>query len=543
MKHRRAWMLALVFVAARALLGDIVKAQTVNPIGSAGYRIAGTAVDAVSGQPLARVEVSIELQEDKKVHEAYTTGTDGRFSFEGLAAGRYVLVAGRRGYVKQTYKFHEGGLSTAIVVGEGLKTDQIRIAMKLGGSIVGQVLDERGDAVRNARVMLLREMSTGKRRRLTRARSKMTNDLGVYRFGHLSAGVYVVGVMAHVWYADASPTGIVSTDASPAGDVDTDVVYPVTFYPSALDAEVATRITVTAGENITANVAIAPVRAQHAMIPHHASDWKSLGTVDIKQYIAEGVSERADVMWSVSENEIRLDGLRPSRIDVVWTNRSGKAEEEHLTTLNLTGRPSGEPGATVIRGGLEVENGMKPAGMTVKLDYMNGGKTFAATTGANGEFEFREEMVGGEYSVEVAQMAGAAIGIRAEGTDVTPAGIEVQPGRDVELKVVAGKAARVRGRVVKSGVSAEGVLVALVPDKFEEANNLMRVDQSDSDGSFRLENVVPGKYTLIALENAWDADWRSAEFLGRFVGEGKKLEIGNGVTVTTDVEVQDRSGK
>ncbi|MBV9887622.1 MAG: carboxypeptidase regulatory-like domain-containing protein [Acidobacteria bacterium] len=537
MKRLRTWMLVtgLVLGVAWPSEGAGAETETTSLTTSAGYRIAGIALDAVSGQPLARTEVSIESQEDKKMHEAYTTGTDGRFSFDGLPAGRYVLMAGRRGYVKQVYKFHEG-YSTAIVVGPGLKTDEVRFAMTLGSSFTGQVLDERGDAVRNARVMLLREVSTGRRRRLTRAGCKYTNDLGMYRFGHLSAGVYVVAATARVWYADATSTGFVSSEPPPAGDVDTDVAYPVTFYPSATDADVATRIMVAAGENATANVVITPVRAQHVTIPIDNNDQKRVGIVSAVQYIAEGITERADYMNSVGPEGITIEGLPPSRIDVIWTTGTGKSEEEHLRSLNLTGKIDRDSAATVVRGALDVELGMKAAGMTVKLVYANGGKPLSTTVGPDGRFEFREEMFRGRYSVEVPEMAEAAVGVRAIGAGVDSEGIEIQPGNDVELQISAGRGARIRGRVMKNGAAAEGIFVALVPGRFEDANNLMRVAQSDSDGTFRMNDVVPGRYSLIAVEDGWDADWRSAEFLGRFVGGGKMLEIGAGAVMNVEIE-------
>ncbi len=531
-------MLAVVFSFGIAGASGMAIAQKTSvATRGAGYRISGVAVDAVNGQPLARAEVSIESEDGKKTREAYATGTDGRFSFEGLAPGRYTLLAGRRGYVKQAYKGHEQ-YSTAIVVGPGLKTDDLRFAMTLGGSIGGQVIDERGDVVRNARVMLLRESSLGRGRKLTMAGSKYTDDLGAYRFGHLHAGAYVVAVSARVWYADESGAGLAWPQPVSVGDVDTDVVYPVTFYPAAADPDVATRIAVTAGENVTANVSMAPVRARHITIEHHVSDWRSMG-IGVEQYIADGVVERTDILSSYDEKEIHLEGVPPGRFEVAWTEWGGKGDGSHSASLNLTGKPSEDAAETVIRGTLEVDGEKKATITTVELAYLRGEKTYSATVGANGEFEFREELAKGTYSIELPQMAlgvAGAIGIHAEGADVVPAGIEVQPGRDVALKVVAGRAARVRGRVVKSGAAAEGIFVALVPEGFESENNLMRVDQSDSDGTFRLEDVVPGKYSLIAVENGWEADWRSAEFLGRFVGNGKKLEIGAGAVANVEIE-------
>jgi hypothetical protein len=162
--------------------------------------------------------------------------------------------------------------------------------------------------------------------------------------------------------------------------------------------------------------------------------------------------------------------------------------------------------------------------------------------GAKGEFEFHEELVRGLYTIEVPQFADAQLGIRAKGLEFCEDSLEIQPGRDVELKITAGRAGRVRGRVVKNGAGADGVLVALVPEGFEDANDLMRVGESDLSGAFQLEKVVPGKYRVIAVENAWDEDWRGVEFLGRVVGRGKELEIGAGAVVTAgETEVQEGS--
>jgi len=290
---------------------------------------------------------------------------------------------------------------------------------------------------------------------------------------------------------------------------------------------------------VTANVSMAPVRARHITIEHHVGDWKNIGLVAVEQYVADDISEHADFLSSYDEKGIHLEGVPPGRFEVVWTERSGKGEGEHVALLNLTGKPGEDPAETVIRGTLEIEGEVKGAVTSVKLVHDRGEQTYSATVGAKGEFEFREELAKGIYSIELPQMAmgvDAAIGIHAVGADVTPDGIEVQPGRDVGLKVVAGRAARVRGRVLKNGAAAEAIFVALVPEKFEDANNLMRVDQSDSDGTFRLDDVVPGRYRLIAVEDGWDGDWRSAEFLRRFVGQGKELEIGAGAVVTAEVE-------
>lgn len=525
-----AFALALMVFA----LGANAGADGQTPGAARGaYRIAGTALDATSGRPVARAEVSIDLIEGKNSHETYATGADGAFSFEGLAAGRYQLSAKRRGYVSQSYQGH-GELFTAIVVGPGMKTESVRFAMTVGGSIVGHVLDERGDPVREGRVLLLREVSTGRGRRLTRGSSAETNDLGAYRFDHLEPGAYVVAVIARPWIVDVSevnwPVG--TNGPLQPGDVDMDIAYPVTFYPGAVDADAAGRITLNAGESATADVSLSPVPLHSVSVKSYEDDPnKRIQLLSAVQYIADGITEPVyPPTITTTEDTISFAGLPPNRVDIAWAIGAGKDAKEHLTSLNLSGTDMENSSApTVIHGVLE---GAGTPGMTVELVFGAGGaKTYTATVGAKGEFEFREELLSGLYTVEVPQLADAKLGMRLKGAGFFGDSVEIQPGREIEMKISAGKAGRVRGRVVKSEAGAEGIFVALVPEGFEDANNLMRVAESDSSGAFELGGVVPGKYFLIAVEDGWDSDWRSAEFLGRFVGGGKRVEVGAGAAV------------
>ncbi|MGC1907275.1 MAG: hypothetical protein WA715_25850 [Candidatus Acidiferrum sp.] len=112
-------------------------------------------------------------------------------------------------------------------------------------------------------------------------------------------------------------------------------------------------------------------------------------------------------------------------------------------------------------------------------------------------------------------------------------------GQNVELKIAAAMGSGlVTGVAMRDGKAADGVMVVLVPADIELAGNLLRVDQSDSDGSFNLAQVVPGRYTVVAIEDAWKAEWRSAEFLRRFLAWGRKVDVGGEGKIRVNVEVQ-----
>ena len=52
-----------------------------------------------------------------------------------------------------------------------------------------------------------------------------------------------------------------------------------------------------------------------------------------------------------------------------------------------------------------------------------------------------------------------------------------------------------------------------------------RRDQSDSDGTFTLANILPGKYVLMAIENGWDLEWMNPSVLKPYRERGITLPL------------------
>jgi hypothetical protein len=102
----------------------------------------------------------------------------------------------------------------------------------------------------------------------------------------------------------------------------------------------------------------------------------------------------------------------------------------------------------------------------------------------------------------------------------------------------------VEGFVKRSGKAAAGVMVVLVPIGAESIIELFRRDQSDSDGSFLLPDVLPGSYAVIAIEDGWNVDWSVPAVLARYTPHGQKFTIGlemqGSLSLPEPVEVQSR---
>ena len=92
-------------------------------------RVSGTVVDALTGQPLSQAQVFLTAQGVRDSEQFVLTGEDGRFAFENLAPGHYVLFGNHKGYVQQVYKQH-AQFSTAIIVGPDLVTDNLRFELR-----------------------------------------------------------------------------------------------------------------------------------------------------------------------------------------------------------------------------------------------------------------------------------------------------------------------------------------------------------------------------------------------------------------------------
>jgi hypothetical protein len=206
--------------------------QTQPP--SAGFRIAGTIVNAVGGSPLARARVTIIDARNSQNTQWMITAEDGRFEFKQVGAGKYQLRGAKRGFIAADYEQHEQ-FSTAIVTGAGLDTEHLALRLAPFAVLSGKALDESGDPVRNAMVSLFVEDRRAGVGRIQRIRSDRTDDQGTYEFAPLDAGTYFLSVLATPWYAVHSTSSLqLGAGNTPASlDQSLDVAYAVTYYKDA----------------------------------------------------------------------------------------------------------------------------------------------------------------------------------------------------------------------------------------------------------------------------------------------------------------------
>ena len=511
-----AVVLGLIFIlnfSAFAQRGPIVASTVSN------FKIAGALVGAADGQPLGGAEVSIFPAGTNRVLQTFVTDSDGRFLFGNVKPGKYLLTAAKGGYPHQPHQGH-GQYSTAVVVGAGLVSEGLLFRMHLGASITGTLLDDQNEPIRDAAVRLFRSMPETGVPLNTLVDQTSPDDRGHYRFSKLAPGKYFVTVSAKPWYAKAG-----SALANRTGSQSSlDLAYPVIYYGGGSDASAATPIVLKDGDRTTADIALFSVPAIRLRVRT-----REVGGTSVHLYqpiFSTMINPQTEAVQG--RGVVDIHGLAPGHFLVDFQTSDGLS---HSQSLDLTGDAEidtlGAPSQSQVRGvvtprGLERVLG----GAIVRLSNTRSGLQFDARPSPKNEFQFETNLAPGLYSISVLGPPRVVVGtISATGATVTGHTVEIRGTGPVNLAVTVEHSVQINGIAQRNGKPVSGAMIVLVPNDPGHNLVLFRRDQSDSDGTFSLFNVLPGTYTLLALENAWDLEWANPAALGKYLRAGKVVNI------------------
>lgn len=327
---------------------------TAPPQSPRSYRISGVVVDSISGTPVPHAQVSISPSSGDGDDQTLESD-DGNFSFDSVEPGRkYRLDASAPGYVPEFYNQHRG-FSSAIAVGDGFDSEHLVVCLHRQSIIYGIVTDERGEPVRHAQVMLLHQTHASPTPSVQGM--SQTNDLGEYRFPHLLAGKYFVMVQASPWYAhsgfkyarqtaDSQVAYESMIPESAKSNPLLDVVYPLTFYPSATDEHQAAELDLTPGEQLEADIALAPVASVHIRVTNLPTDSKvQLGFQVNQSAFGASMGVNGLEFAQISPGEFEISGLPPGNASLV-INQFGPPQRAQTLHANFSVTQSIDASAT-----------------------------------------------------------------------------------------------------------------------------------------------------------------------------------------------------
>lgn len=515
-----------------------------------GYRIAGTVVSKTDRRPLFHARILLSDVKDAQKTQSVVTGEDGRFEFTGLPAGKYSLNGAKRGFISSGYDQHEQ-FSTAIVTGADLDTETLTLKLTPAAVITGKVLDEVGEPVRHATVTLYYDDHSAGADQIRQSRSSQTDDLGMYELTPLAPGTYFLSATAKPWYA-VHPS---SEERGPhaeltAVDRSLDVAYPMTYYADVADSDSATPILIQGGERVEADIHLNPVPALHLFFRASGDRRNGADFPQLQQAVFDGsASVQSTGGRMVSPGLFEITGIPAGHYNVriggqgsgvqingVDLSKDGEqvdtSRAEALSSVKISVRTAGE---TAL-----------PTQLTVALRSGHRDPVAVEVVNARGEAEL-QQVPAGKYEVVVggASKPYSISRIVSSGGDVSGHILSVAPGASPSISLtLAGGSVDVQGTVKSEGKPCAGAMVVLVPKNPEIDHDLFRRDQSDLDGTFLLRGVIPGSYTLVAIQNGWDLDWSQPGLMTAYLKRGQAIEVsergGRPVNLTDAIEVQSK---
>lgn len=547
-------------------------AQTRSPAATS-YRITGIVVSSADGAPVRHSHLTATLVPrgagDEEGQFPSPLGTfdadeQGRFSISLPSAGMWRVEASARGYVTQAYDEHQS-FSSGIVLTATSPAAELRFQLSPEATITGSIVDEAGEAVRNAQVSLVVIPPPGPDSNQLPPRNRAfssTDDRGFYEFDGLQPGDYRIKVQAEVWYAmEAQQSGSnPDLDQQPL-DPSLDVVYPLTWYPGTSDSSEAETLTLHAGDSRQANFQLTPIPSVHLRIVPEASADANGRRVQTYPMI-ERISPDGDAFVPVSSRvgprgTIDLGGLAPGQYEV---RMQGPGQAVKPAIVNLT------EGATQI---LDMSAASTMASVSIHLDGLAEANVNSvrvnfidpesghnvARDNAGGYFlsgslmrqrkqnvsNHTVELPPGRYEVVLAGRPNLYLtGITAQSAQVTGRFVTVPSGSSTLTLHIADGRSRLTGIAMMRGRPSVGALVLLIPATLGEPNslNIIRRDQTNTDGSFELDNVLPGKYILLAIDHGWQINWKDPSTLRDYMMHGIPVDLASTPKLKETVEAQ-----
>jgi hypothetical protein len=489
------------------------------------FKLAGTVVDAVTGAALPNSEVQVSPVGKPQFLESAMADAAGHFEFGNLFAGKYSLSAAHAGYLQETFQQH-GQYSTAVAVGPNLNTTDISFPLSRQAMVSGTITDGDGEPVPNAVIHLLRETVVDGVRATRIAGNVGTNSEGRYSLGKLPAGTYYLAVTAQPWYAQQFMAMDGHAEAQTASKLD--AAYPLTFYPGVTSDTSASPIRLQVGAAMELNLTIAAVAAAHVTFER-----------------VNGANVNAQLLSSTR-------WAYPFRVGAMFFQRDGQSFSVAPGRYHLTSRWRDKAGTHSVNRILEVNGNM-----TVDPHAMESERHITATVvGIDSAAQSRlaSSLTLRDLStLQVWRPVNAEHGVvwpatelgsnryevlfnnpddyyiqGIEGTNATVAGnsIQLKEAGPVQLKITLAKGkAEMKGRVEQNGAPVSGAMVLLLRDDYFNSPSLIHRDQSDSDGTFTLPGIVPGRYTLLALPINPDLEYAKPEAMQPLLAHGKKVII------------------
>jgi hypothetical protein len=513
------------------------------------YTARGTVVNSVTGQGVPHALVTLNDE------YAVLTGGDGQFSIDNVPAGIYGASVAKPGYLGIGSARNQSGLpmhtraSRVRPISVGPDMTSVTIPLVPTATIAGQISLSTADPADGIRVSLYRRQLHSGHVQWEMAGSTRSRSDGSFRIGGLPPGSYMLATQASLDSPDPS-----EASGQPVWG------YPPAYYPGVTDPGAAGVITLGAGQQAEADIALTrqqffpvttTIRTQDTRMP---GDFELLdmgghptglnGHFDFRlgllranlpngSWVVEGRGFGRDMTWGRVEVHVAgapvavaltMQSVPHIPINIQREFTSSTATNSSGAGLNLV-LASADPFATNSAGG-----GLGPV------------------PGSNGTAWQVNLAEPGRFWIEVFAFGATYVSsVTSGGVDLASTPLVIDPGSppspiDVTLRDDGGSitgqlntlAADTQGTPAAADQTAQVIVYAIPQFPFPGGLPQSSVRQ---DGTFSFNNLAPGSWRVVACDSPQDIDYHSPEGLAAWTGKGQTatVEAGGTAHVTLDV--------
>jgi protocatechuate 3,4-dioxygenase beta subunit len=466
--------------------------------------VRGIVTDGETGSPIESAVVQLELTPNRMVVDETTTDKDGRFAFVDVATGEYQIRSEKSGYLDVLF----GKETSKEVSVSGMGFEPIRLSLVRSCVITGRVFDVAGQPARGAKVVALnRRAVRGAIRLQPEGDGVLLDDRGEFRLYDLIPGFYTLAVV-------------------PAGEPNTAGFAPL-YFPRVTEAGRADFIEMHPGEtrsDIEMSLPAGRTQEIKGTVTGISSDWGE-HAVAVSLLPVDGISLVIQSVMADKNGNFRFPAIPPGSYRVIAYGpviargsggpMAGENSRHGAVNIEIIGGDLGDVTIALSKGvAVEVSVLMEPTSNEKSVCYAHAEADLQSVdTVPTLDESFRarlakdsalmHEIPIGRYTAKL-----GGLGMPCFVQDVT---FGEQRGPVINLNksgklvfILSTRSGSITGTVVGDDGSVKPrAQVILVPP--EEAPEMLtsqiRTTKSDERGSFRLDQIPPGHYRILAILN------------------------------------------
>jgi hypothetical protein len=484
-----------------------------------------------NGQPLANADIHVRPRRPQELPVASTTSKrDGVFKVSGLQPGMYAVQASLPAYNPKSPEARPAVDNTS---------DSVTFVLIKGGVITGTVINSKGDPIVAIRIRVEMVLDASGQRSAPIVYESVTDDRGVYRVYGLPPGTYIVAADGGANY---SPTG-----------VNAFAIDMPTYAPSS-SREAADQISVRVGEESNVDIryrgergntirgivkATRPAERGFTVTLTSSAErgprWDNYLRQANGEFAFEGIPDGdyqlvATAYWNENkrgESELMLLNVRSVDIEGLELNAAPIASVSGSVVLKPLKEPVAECtdnhqpqlSQTTVTGWHRVTQDGKQKPQFVwrsrGTEYPNAQGKFTLQNLVASEYYFGLRFSAQQWYLQSVVFAPPTPD--GKPTDVSRTWTTVNPEAQLTglTFTLAQGAALVRGKVTlaEGQTLPEKLVVYLVPAEVKQAEDALRYFASpvNSEGNFWLNNIVPGRYWMVAQPGTDDTRYDSSK--------------------------------